>query len=103
MLSPNGGKAIVNQTLNLQLRLDVAELEKLQEQATRQKVKGILLVEIRKLQTEISRKEDVAKAPSKEQCDGTAEGAAKPIRTARRLIDMKSYGEETHPFVIMDK
>ncbi|ELT92966.1 hypothetical protein CAPTEDRAFT_169300 [Capitella teleta] len=47
----------------VELQADVSELQKLSEEATRKKVKDILFIEIRKLQTEITKLKEAEEKP----------------------------------------
>ncbi|XP_060558475.1 calcyclin-binding protein-like [Ruditapes philippinarum] len=72
------------------LRLDAAELKKLLESAERQKVKDILTVELRKLETEISLKQDAVKSNSDPETTGQS---LKSSTTQTRVptVDVKNY------------
>ena len=72
------------------MKSDVAELEKLQEQASRTRVKDILSLEIRKLQTEIVKKMETTGA--------SADVKQTPIVTmakpkTRFIKDLDTYGK----------
>lgn len=77
--------ALVNE-----LRLDAAELKKLLESAERQKVKDILTVELRKIETEISLKQDAVKSNSAPETTGQS---VKSSTTQTRVptVDVKNY------------
>jgi tetrahydromethanopterin S-methyltransferase subunit B len=71
-----------------QLQADVEELQKLSEQATRQKVKDILFIETRKLQTEIT------KLKEKEEKCASSLPPSKPSASssATYTVTMTTYG-----------
>jgi len=72
-----------------QLRLDAEELRKLLASAERQKVKDILSLLLRKLETEITQLEEKSK-----QEGSTTAAAPKPKSTTPRVptVDIKTYG-----------
>ena len=91
-----------------QLRLDVAELSQLQEQASRPKVKDILGLELRKLQTELARKleEQAAAADGVKIAGEQGVGGAptpKPKVSGRPVKDVKNYGESSISSVVSSR
>ncbi|XP_045201450.2 calcyclin-binding protein-like [Mercenaria mercenaria] len=73
-----------------ELRLDADELRKLVDAAERQRVKDILTIELRKLETEISLKEDAAKQSEMSQ---STPQPVKPSVSQTRIptVDIKNY------------
>ena len=76
----------------MQLRLDAEELRKLLDQAERPRVKDILTIELRKIETEISLKEDAEKIQNE-----TSQSKQQPSKTTisnTRIptVDVKNYG-----------
>lgn len=69
------------------MRLDIEELNSLLEQAKRQRIKDILMLEIRKLQTELAKLE-------LEQRNTSAKGTAPSLDTAQKCYEVKlnNYG-----------
>lgn len=63
-----------------ELKLDVAELNQLLASAERQKVKDVLQIEIRKLETEITRLNELENAKITQSESKTQQGQSKPSR-----------------------
>jgi len=76
------------------LRKDVEELRDLVGKAERQKVKNILSIELRKLETELIRLEDAAKEKAKmEAGETTVSEPAKPAKINKSYtVQEKTYG-----------
>lgn len=66
----------------LQMQQDIEELQKFEEQATRKKVKDILSIEIKKLQTQVLNRKEVLK-----QEQAVAVGATGGIEPDVKLTD----------------
>lgn len=84
-----------------QLRADLSELTKLSQLAERQKVKDIFLIEIRKIETEITKLQDACKM----EIDGDSGGVQpkKIVAPAQnRCYDVKltNYGKFFHSLLI---
>lgn len=78
--------------ISLQLRLDVAELNQLLSTAERQKVKDILSVEIRKLETEITNLKELSDKDSVNKTFVTSVSSSKPKCYEAKL---NNYGKDT--------
>lgn len=74
----------------MQLKKDIAELEELQKQTTRQKVKDILSIEQRKLIAEVTKLE--------EQYNNSISASATPTPGTRKCYQVKlnNYGKLTN-------
>lgn len=77
--------------ISLQLRLDVAELNQLLSTAERQKVKDILSVEIRKLETEITNLKDLSDKESVTETSVTSVPSSKPKCYE---VKLNNYGKD---------
>ena len=74
----------------VQIKKDIEELEKLESEATRSRVKDLLKLEIRRLQTELAKRED------KKESDSAEKAAAKTASATRTQVYkelIKNYGE----------
>lgn len=71
------------------MRLDAEELRRLASTAERQRVKDILVIELRKLETEISLKQDALKSTETTQPAGQMEKSSAPRIST---VDIKNYG-----------
>merc|ERR1719295_2472441 len=84
-----------------ELQLDVSELKLLQENATRNKVKDILSVQVRKLETDLVQLRDKAKADEADK-NGGVEKKATGGESARKILEcqMKDYSwDQSEKFV----
>jgi len=84
-----------------ELQLDVSELKLLQENATRNKVKDILSVQVRKLETDLVQLRDKAKAEEADK-NGDVEKKATGGESARKILEcqMKDYSwDQSEKFV----
>ena len=74
----------------VQIKKDIEELEKLEGEATRSRVKDLLKLEIRRLQTELAKREDKKESDSVEKA-GAKTASATRTQVYKELI--KNYGE----------
>lgn len=79
-----------------QLKADIAELRKFHEQASRQKVKDILFIDIRKLETELTRLHEAEESAKKDNAnESSANQPTKPATAAAPVYteEIRTYGE----------
>jgi len=84
-----------------ELQLDVSELKSLQEKASRSKVKDILSVQVRKLETDLVQLRDKAKAEEAEK-KGDVEKKSSGGETTRKILEcqLKDYSwDQSEKFV----
>lgn len=80
---------------------DIEELETLEKQATRKKVKDILTLEVHKLRTEVSNaraREEQLKQKQQQESSTSTEGATpaegpRPAASHRYTVELSTYGE----------
>lgn len=77
---------------SFQLRLDAEELRKLLATAERQRVKDTLTIELRKVETEITRLEEEIKKSGENTANEPAVPLAKPTQSRIPTVDIKNYG-----------
>ena len=75
----------MSETKMMELQLDIAELKALQEKATRSRVRDVISVQVRKMETELVDIKDKIKATGKE--------AQKPSENIKRVMEcqLKDY------------
>ena len=73
-----------------ELQLDISELKALQEKATRSRVRDMISVQVRRLETELV---DVKEKIKAETSNTTRDGTTKPSESVKRVMEcqLKDY------------
>lgn len=98
--------AVINNIVDfvyLQLRLDVQELKSLVSLATRPKVKDILSLDLRKVETEVIKlQEQLSKEAEQQKAGSSTAGAV--VTGAARCYDVKitNFGKLSRPLLLKE-
>ena len=78
-----------------ELQLDISEMKALQEKATRSRVRDVISVQVRRLETELVDIKDKIKADTP---NTTGEGTPKPSESVKRVMEcqLKDYCNYQH-------
>ena len=80
-----------------ELQLDIAEMKALQEKATRSRVRDVISVQVRRLETELVDIKEKIKADTPNTA-GVGEGTPKPSESVKRVMEcqLKDYCDYQH-------
>ena len=78
-----------------QLKIDIEEICKLIENTSRTRVKDLLGLDKRKLETELIQKEDRLKKIKENESNATGDNTTKTSRSGPYTVTIKTYGELT--------